>query len=171
MKQAKPVIETTRLSLRLFTEHDAPFVLELLNSPGWLRFIGDRGIRSIEDASVYIESRITSCYDTFGFGMYLVELTNQKKAIGMCGLLKREVLDNVDIGFAFLPEYNGKGYALEAAAAVIDYARETLHLENIVAITDSDNIASQNLLRKLNMNFIRMVKPFEEEPMLMLFGN
>ncbi len=165
------IIDTDRLILRKFSVEDARFVLELVNTPGWLRFIGDRGLREIKDAEHYILERILSCYEIFGFGMYLVELKDRSIPIGMCGLIKREILEHVDIGFAFLPAHVGKGYALEAASATISYAKDILGLIKLVAITNTDNLSSVKLLKKLGMNFQKMIKLPAEKEEIMLFGN
>src|SRR5690349_10812658 len=113
------ILETQRLTLREFELDDAAFLLTLLNSPGWLKYIGDRNVRSIEDAEKYINDRLMSSYRTFGFGFYVVTAKDSEIPMGMCGLVKRDTLEDVDIGFAFLPEYFGKGYALESASAVL----------------------------------------------------
>ena len=111
------VLETKRLILRRLCADDAEFILELLNQPSFLRYIGDKGVRNTEDAIRYIQTGPVASYDRFGFGLYLVELKESDVSIGMCGLLKRETLPDVDIGFAFLPGYWSQGYAFEAAAA------------------------------------------------------
>src|SRR6185503_18613176 len=133
------MIETTRLTIRRLSADDAEFILKLLNEPSWLRFIGDKGVRTVEDARAYILNGPVEMYSRLGFGLYLVELKEEGISIGMCGLIKRDALEDVDIGFAFLPEYWGKGYAYEAAAAVMSYARSALGLKRVVAITSVDN--------------------------------
>ena len=143
------VLETERLVLRRFTPDDAPFVLELLNDPGWIANIGDRGVRTLEAAAGYIASRMLSMYERHGFGMWLVELKGSGEAIGTAGLVKREGLEHVDIGFAFLERHRGKGYALEASRATLDYARHPLALGTIVAIVSKGNDRSIALLEKI----------------------
>ena len=141
--------ETARLRLRLFTLEDAPLILELLNDPAWLRFIGDRKVRSIEDARGYLENGPMKSYAQNGFGLWLVERKSDGRAIGMCGLVKRDDLPDVDIGFAFLEPFRGCGYALEAARATLDYAHAALGFDRVVAIASPDNERSGRLLAKL----------------------
>ena len=142
------VLETERLALRHLCAGDAAFILELVTDPDWLRFIGDRGMRTAEDACGYIERGPMKLYERLGFGLYRVALKDGTP-LGMCGLIKRDSLEDVDIGFAFLPAFRGRGYANEAASAVRDYAFEVLGLERIVAITSPDNEASAKLLERL----------------------
>jgi len=151
------VLETDRLTLRWLSTDDAGFILRLLNEPSWLRFIGDRGVRTLEDARAYIVKGPLEMYARTGFGLYVVELKDGGIPIGMCGLIKREFLDAVDIGFAFFPEYWAKGYAYESASAVMAYGTRTMGLKRIVAITSSDNHGSARLLEKLGLRFERMV--------------
>ena len=165
------VLETKRLILRRLCADDAEFILELLNQPSFLRYIGDKGVRNTEDAIRYIETGPVASYDRFGFGLYLVELKESDVSIGMCGLLKRETLPDVDIGFAFLPGYWSQGYAFEAAAAVMNYGREALGLRRIVAITSLDNASSIKLLEKIGLRFERLIKLGEDQPEVRLFGS
>jgi RimJ/RimL family protein N-acetyltransferase len=116
-------LETQRLALSKFGENDAAFVLRLLNDPGYLRYIGDKGVRDTDDARNYIRTGPVVSYQQHGFGLYKVCLKDSGEPIGMCGLLKREALEDVDIGFAFLPEFQSLGYAEEAAAAVMEQGR------------------------------------------------
>lgn len=150
------VLETDRLVLRPLTVEDAAFIFRLVNEPAWLRFIGDRGVRTLDDARNYILTGPVEMYARFGFGLYLVELAESGTPIGLCGLLKRETLDDVDIGFALLAEFHGKGYAYEAATAVMAYGRNVLGLARIVAITAPDNHKSINLLQRLGLKFDSM---------------
>lgn len=152
------IAETERLTLRRLTVDDAEFVFALLNEPSWLRFIGDKGVRTLEDARAYIENGPVAMYQRFGFGLYVTERRTDGVSMGMCGLIKRDGLDDVDIGFAFLPAYWGRGYAFEAAAAVMDYGRNVIGLTRIVAITAPDNESSARLLEKLGLRFDRMVR-------------
>jgi len=147
----KPVIVTERLQLREMEAEDAPFMYKLFNSPGWIQFIGDRNIQSIADAKDHILDRYISMYDRFGFGLWLVEMKNENISIGTCGLIKRPNLDHIDLGFAFLPQFQGQGYAFEAASACLKYGYDELRTEKIVAITIPDNQRSINLLQKLGM--------------------
>ena len=142
---------TDRLQLRRLTPEDAPFILELLNDPLFHRFIGDKGIRTVEGAREYIISGPMAMYARYGFGLFLVSLKATGAPIGMCGLLKRDVLADVDVGFAYLPQFSGQGYATEAALATVHYGRNILGLKRIVAITAPDNEASQKVLRKLGL--------------------
>ena len=151
------VLETERLILRQLTVDDAPFILRLLNEPSFLQHIGDRGVRTQADASQYILTGPIASYDRFGFGLFLVELKDGHAPIGICGLLKRDALDDVDIGFAFVPESWSKGYAFESTSATLVYGRDTHHLKRIVAITSQENVASINLLVKRGFYFDRMV--------------
>jgi [ribosomal protein S5]-alanine N-acetyltransferase len=152
------VIETKRLILREFNTDDAAFLLVLMNSPNWLRFIGDRGVRSSISARKYITNKLISSYQKFGFGLYLVMLKEGEVPIGMCGLVKREMLKDVDIGFALLPEYSGKGYAIESALSVLKYGQTELKLKRIVAITMKENAASIKLLEKLGLTFEKVIQ-------------
>lgn len=152
------IAETERLTLRRLTVDDAEFVFALLNEPSWLRFIGDKGVRTLEDARAYIENGPVAMYQRFGFGLYVTERRTDGVPMGMCGLIKRDGLDDVDIGFAFLPAYWGRGYAFEAAAAVMDYGRNVIGLTRIVAITAPDNESSARLLEKLGLRFDRMIR-------------
>ena len=150
-------LSTHRLQIREFNLDDAPFILRLLNEPSFLHFIGDRGVRDIEAARQYISNGPLASYQQFGFGLYLVYRDTDGVPLGMCGLLKREYLPDVDIGFAFLPEFWNKGYAFEAASAVMNYGKDVLKITRIVAITNKDNEASAKLLEKLGLRFERMI--------------
>lgn len=147
----KIILETERLILREFTEVDAPFLLHLVNTPPWLRYIGDRKVRTVEDAEAYLRKGPIDSYRRLGFGFYLVALKDSGTPIGMCGVSKREELEEVDIGFALLPEHTGLGYAYEAAAATLGYARDVLKLKRLVAITHPDNDHSIRLLKKIGL--------------------
>ena len=165
------VLETDRLILRWFESSDAPFVLQLLNDPGWLKFIGDRGVRTIDAAEKYLERGPIAMYAKEGLGLYLVERKRDGEPIGMCGLIKRAGLDDIDIGFAFLPPFCGQGYAHEAAQAVMAYARKPLGLRRIVAITDPRNTSSIRLLEKIGFAFEKMVRLNADDIELMLFAH
>jgi RimJ/RimL family protein N-acetyltransferase len=164
------VLETERLILRWMSTGDAGFILELLNEPSWLRFIGDRGVRTIEDARDYILNGPVAMYARLGFGLYLTELKEDGNPIGICGLIKRDFLDDVDIGFAFLPRYWGQGYAYEAASAVLAYGQGVLGLKRIVAITTPDNDRSARLLEKLGLRFERVVRYPDDSQDVRLFA-
>ena len=147
------VLETERLLLRPFTVDDAEFILTLLNEPSFLRYIGDKHVRNLEDARQYILNGPVASYERNGFGLCLVKLKTSNTPIGMCGLLKREELPDPDIGFAFLPDFWKQGFGLEAATAVLNDARERLRLQRILAITSLDNEASIKLLERLLFRF------------------
>jgi RimJ/RimL family protein N-acetyltransferase len=163
------VIETARLSLRRAVLDDAPFILALLNEPGWLRYIGDKGVNSLDDARRYLRERPLDMYQRHGFGLYLVERKHDSAPIGLCGLIKRETLECVDIGFAFFASASGQGYAIEAATATLAHAR-ALGLQRLLAITTADNYPSQKLLRKLGMQFDREVRLQDEVEPLHLYS-
>jgi len=146
-------IETGRLRLRMFAERDDEFILRLLNQPSFLRFIGDKKVRTVEDARNYIQTGPVDNYKRYGFGQYLVQLKDSNKPIGMCGLVKRDTLEDPDLGFAFLPEAWGKGYAFEAASAVLAHSRDALTLNRVLAIAIPDNEASIKLLNRLGFEF------------------
>lgn len=164
------ILETERLLLRRFSPDDAPFILELLNDPSFLRFIGDKGVRTLEDAKGYILNGPMANYERFGFGLWLVELKATREPLGMCGLLKRNTLPDVDIGFAFLPRFWFQGYAREAAAAVRDYGRDVGGLRRLVAIIDPANKGSIRVLEKTGLHFERMIQFHEGEAESHLFG-
>jgi RimJ/RimL family protein N-acetyltransferase len=147
-----PPLSTPRLALRAFTLDDAPFIVELLNDPGWLRFIGDRGVRTPDDARGYLRERILAHEAKHGFALRMVAL-HDGTPIGMCGLIRRDTLPDVDLGYAFLPAYRGQGFAREAAAAWLAHGFGTLGLARIVAFTDPDNAASCRVLEAIGMRF------------------
>jgi ribosomal-protein-alanine N-acetyltransferase len=164
------VIQTERLGLRWLADSDAEFILELLNQPSWLQFIGDRGVRNLADAHAYINNGPLAMIKQHGVGLYLVELRSSKQAIGLCGLLKRETLTDIDIGFAFHPDFWGKGYAKEAAAACIEYACEFLRLDRVVAITLPENRASIALLKAIGMAYESDTSLGESDEVLQLYA-
>ena len=150
---------------------DAEFIVELLNDAAFLRFIGDKGVRTTDDARRYILTGPIESYERHGFGLWLVELKGSETPIGMCGLLQRDTLSDVDIGFAFLPSYRSRGYALESAAAVMDYGRRVLGLKRIVAIANEDNAGSIRVLEKIGMSFDRMIRLAEGQPEIRLLAS
>ena len=166
----QPPIETARLRLRHLTPEDADFIVELLNEPAFIRNIGDRGVRTAEDGRAYIANGPAASYERHGFGLYAVELKETGQPIGICGLLKRDTLDDVDIGFAFLSRYWSKGYAVEAAKAVAADGRERVGLRRIVAITVPGNEPSIRVLEKIGLRFERMVRVSDSEPELKLYA-
>lgn len=142
------ILETPRLVMRRLVLEDAPFILELLNDPAWLHYIGDKHVHCLLDARNYISRGPLDMYARLGYGLYMVTLKAGIR-IGLCGLIKREALEDVDLGFALHERYRGRGYARESAAAVMEYAQKTLGLKRIVAITAPDNLRSIRLLEGL----------------------
>jgi RimJ/RimL family protein N-acetyltransferase len=164
------VIETARLNLRELAVGDAPFILELLNEDGFLRHIGDKGVRTLGDARSYILKGPVDSYQRFGFGLYLTSLRYDDTPIGICGLVKRDTLLDVDIGFAFLTAHWARGYASESAAAVLEYGRTTLGLTRIVAITAPGNEGSMAVLVKIGLALERRIRLVDGGPDVNLFG-
>lgn len=164
------VLQTERLNLRRLDTDDAEFILELLNDPSFIRYIGDKGVRTLDDARQYILKGPVESYERLGFGLYRVQLKDSGARIGICGLLKRETLEDVDIGFAFLPQYRSKGYAVESASAVMAYARDVLGLHRIVAVTSRDNASSAKVLDKVGLKFERMVRLPQDHEDIRLFA-
>jgi ribosomal-protein-alanine N-acetyltransferase len=164
------VLETERLTLRRLTITDAPFMLGLLNEASFLRYIGDRGVRNLDDARRYIIDGPVASYERFGFGLYLANLKPDGTAIGICGLLKRDYLEDADIGFAFLPQYWRCGYAFESAMAVMEHARRDFGLRRLAAITSVENAASIRVLEKMGLRFERMLRPSPDAAEVRLFA-
>jgi RimJ/RimL family protein N-acetyltransferase len=164
------VLESRRLVLREFHLDDAEFILKLLNEAAFLRFIGDKGVRSLADARDYLRKGPLESYRRFGFGLYLASLRADGTPIGMCGLVKREGLADVDVGFALRSLYWSQGYAVEAAAAVLEYGKRRLSLGRIVAIANPDNHASIAVLEKIGLKFERMLRLSADAAELKLFG-
>jgi RimJ/RimL family protein N-acetyltransferase len=150
------VLETDRLVLRRMTVDDAPFMLRLLNDSAFIEYIGDKGVRTLEDARQHILTGPIDMYARLGHGLFLVQL-HGGLPIGICGLIKRDTLEDVDLGYAFMPDYRGQGYALEAAAGVMAYARSSLKLQRVVAIVSKHNHASSGLLLKIGFEFERVL--------------
>ena len=165
------VLETERLILRRLAVDDAPFIFELLNDPSWLRFIGDKGVKTLEDARNYILNGPMAMYERVGFGLYLTALKRCGIPIGLCGLIKRDSLEDVDIGFAFLPKFRAQGYAHEAAAAVLAFGENTFGLKRVVAITSPDNASSGRLLEKLGMKLTKTVKLAADDDEVRLYAS
>lgn len=163
-----PIIETERLVLKKLNPEDFRFIIMLLNSPGWLKYIGDRGVKNEEQAIVYLQNGPIKSYEDHGYGLFKVEEKISGLPVGLCGLLKRETLDHPDLGFAFLPDFMGKGYGFEAGSATIEFARTNLGISVVFAIALPDNIISIRLLKKLGFLYQR---PFNltEEKELTLF--
>lgn len=164
-----PRIETSRLQLRWLDLDDAPFILELVNDDGWLRYIGDKGVGSIDDARRYLETGPITMYREHGFGLNRVALKRDDRAIGICGILQRENLGDVDLGFALLPAYRRQGYAREAAAAVLEQAFAS-GISRVCAFLDPDNLESRRLLQDLGFSFETRYRPEPEANPLDLYG-
>jgi [ribosomal protein S5]-alanine N-acetyltransferase len=165
----KIVIETKRLFLQEFTTEDSAFMLELLNTPDWIKFIGDRGVRTIEEAEQYLLNGYMKSYQTHGFGFYKVVIKGSNESIGICGIIKRDYLEDVDIGFAFLPQFVGKGYGFEAGRATLAYTFNTLKIKRVIAIVDPENVVSIGLIKRLGLAFEKMIQSDRGEE-LMLFS-
>ncbi len=162
-------IATERLELRQFDDEDAAFILRLVNEPSFLRYIGDRGVRSIEDARRYIAEGPVAGYVRYGHGLLCAIRKADGLAVGMCGVLKRDALPEPDLGFSFLPEHWSQGYAFESASAVMIHARGVLGLGRILAITTLDNQPSIRLLGKLGFRFDRLFTTGDDPTELRLF--
>lgn len=161
-----PILETDRLRLREFALTDTSFIIELLNSPGWLQFIGDRNVRTEEQAAAYLENGPLKSYRQNGYGLSLVE-TKEGVPIGMCGIIRRDNLDHPDIGFAFLPRFGGQGYAFEIASATLEYAKDVLGISKVAAITLPANERSIKLLEKIGLRFVKSFSfPNSQEELL-----
>ncbi|MGI8733637.1 MAG: GNAT family N-acetyltransferase [Pyrinomonadaceae bacterium] len=165
------VLETERLALREITTDDAPFLLQLLNEPSFISNIGDRNVRNNEDACRYALNGPVASYAQHGFGLYLVELKEPLTAIGICGLVKRESLPDADIGFAFLPTFWRKGYAVESALAVKHYAFNVLGLPRILAIVNPQNAGSIRVLEKIGLGYDCMTRVTPEAPEICLYSS
>lgn len=164
------ILDTARLSIRTVEADDAPFYLELVNDPDFLAHIGDRGIRTLDAARAHIDNGPVRMQAELGHAIWLVTLKDSGAPIGMCGLIRRETLPGVDLGYAFLPAWRGQGYAFEAARAVVDYARDALGLARLLAITSPDNTASGALLEKLGLRFDKIVHLTPEDPGTRLYA-
>ena len=163
------ILETERLIVREIVENDDEFILDLLNQPTFIKYIGNRGVDTLEKAREAIESKYRQSYRENGFGLYIVELKELQTPIGFCGFVKRDGLPDADIGFAFLPQFERKGYAFESAEAVMRYGREKLNLDRVLAITTQNNHSSIRLLEKLGFTFDRLIKMPHETEELNLF--
>ena len=151
------VLETERLRLRRISLDDAGFMLEIWNDPAFVRNVGDRGVRTVEQAQQALKSGALKLYADHGYGPYAMVLKSDGSSIGICGLFRRENLDDPDIGFSVLPDFCGKGYAGEAAFAVIAHARDDLGIRELTAIVSPGNAPSIGLIEKLGLSFIRMI--------------
>jgi len=163
-------IETDRLTLRWFTEDDAGLMLSVWNDPAFVRYVGDRGIRTPDEARKALKAGALAMYADYGYGPYRVALTDGDEPLGICGLFKRDYLDDPDIGFGLLPEYCRNGYAYEAAAAVIDDARSNIRLPRLTAIVSPENRASIGLIDKLGMSFVERMRPPGDDQDVLLYA-
>ncbi|AOW20481.1 GNAT family N-acetyltransferase [Urechidicola croceus] len=163
------LLETERLIISKMTVEYAPFILELLNDPDYIRFIGDKKVKTLKEAEKHIIEKYLENYNNQKIGFYLVSLKKDKTPIGTSGLVDREGLDCHDIGFAYLPKFRGKGYAYEAAKKILDYATNELKLNPIAAITTKDNIKSANLLERLGLKFEKLILIPNDSEELRLF--
>ncbi len=194
------ILETERLILREIVESDDEFMLNLLNQPSFIKYIGDRNVQDLEQARDFIESRYRKSYADHGFGLYAVELKREfdtlaharvsafddeqdskqkisnpesqipNQVIGICGFVRRDTLPDADIGFAFLPQFEGKGYALESAKAVMKYGAEKLNLKRVLAITTQNNESSGRLLEKLGFKFEGLITQPHDTAELKMFS-
>lgn len=164
------ILETNRLLLRKFVLEDAPFILDLVNSEGWLRYIGDRNIKTIEQALEYLKKGPLSTYEKYGYGLSMVLRKEDQVPVGMCGILHRDWLLIPDIGFALLPEFQGKGYALEIVRAVLHFTEDNYGFDKIGAITLKENLKSIQLLEKLAFRFTKTVYSPGSTDQLLLYS-
>jgi len=164
------IVETPRLRLRKLTVDDAEFVFRLVNEPSFLSNIGDKGVKNLDGARQFILEGPWTCQKRRGYGQFLVELKEGGVPIGVCGLVYRESLDETDVGFALLPEYWKRGFAYEAADAMLQYGHSTLGIDRIVGLTSEENLASISVLEKLGMNFERIVKMSDDDPGTVLYS-
>lgn len=167
----KTIVETDRLRLRELTMGDSEFIIELLNSPGWIKFIGDRNVQTLEDAQNYLQNGPMKLYRQHDFGLWMVELKTEQTPIGICGLLKRDTLNLPDLGFCLLPQFQGKGYAYESAKAAIEAGMKDYQLEKLCAITLPENNASIRLLGRLGFGFVSAVQFPDNDETLLLYQN
>lgn len=158
-----PILETERLFIRPTQKDDVQFILNLLNSPKWIQFIGDRQVKTLQDAENYIETKMLPQLERLGFSNNTIILKSNGEKIGVCGLYDRDGIDGLDIGFAFLPEFEKKGYAFESAQKIISEAFSTTTIKKISAITTHENVESQNLLEKLNFKYVEIIQ-MENDP-------
>ena len=164
------IAKTSRLIISKVTLKDAPFFLELMNSPNWIEYIGDRNVKTVKEAEDYLKKGILKSYTALGYGFYKVVLkSNPSATIGICGLIKREELEIPDLGFAMLPQYEGKGYGYESSVAVLEEAKNKYVITEVGAITLELNINSIKLLEKLDFSFEKKIKTFDDDQELLFF--
>lgn len=163
-------LETNRLVLRELTLDDAPFILQLLNEPSFLHYIGDKGVRTLDDARNYLQKGPMASYAQFGYGLCMVEMKVSGEPMGICGLVNRDTLPDPDIGFAFFPAYWRQGYAFESSAAVLVHAQQELGIHRVLGITQADNVGSIKTLEKIGLTFEGMISLTEGAPKIQLFA-
>lgn len=163
-------LSTNRLLIRKACLEDASFLLKLLNTPAFLKNIGDRNVRTLDDAKNYIISKYFEVYNTLGYGYYMLVTKDTNTIIGTAGLVNREGLDGIDVGFALLPDFKGKGYGYEATKAIMQYATTTYGIKTYLAITLPSNEPSQRLLEKLGLKFKKMIFIPNDPEELMLYS-
>ncbi len=171
MAETHYILDTDRLHLQKFTLEDAPFIVALLNSPGWLQFIGDRNVKTEENAVAYLQTGPLKSYRDNGYGLWLVKRKEDNLSIGMCGIIRRNHLAFPDIGFAFLPPFTGNGYAYEIAAATLQYATDVLHLPVIYGITAPGNVRSIRLLKRIGLRYQKTICFTDHQDALLLYSN
>ena len=162
--------ETDRLILQPTTLADAEFIFELVNTPKWFKNIGDRNVKSVDDAKAYIENRMTPQLEKLGYGNYTLIRKVDNRKIGTCGLYNREGLEGIDIGFALLPDFENLGYGYESAAKLLEVGIKVFHIKRISAITTQENIASQKLIEKLGLKYVNIIKIPDDEEELLLYS-
>jgi RimJ/RimL family protein N-acetyltransferase len=167
----KYILATENLRLREFTLNDIDFIIELLNTEGWLKYIGDRHVKTPEQAKNYLENGALKSYATHGFGLSLVEMKKNNTPIGMCGIIRRDNMAIPDIGFALLPAYIGQGFGYEIASATLKHAKHKLLLPAICGITLPENTASIRVLEKIGLRFVQSIQAPNSEEVLSLYGN
>jgi len=163
-------LETERLQLREFTLNDAAYMLRQLNEPSFIKNIADRGVRTLQQAEAYLQNGAMASYQNSGFGFWAVIEKSSGQIIGMCGLVKRDNLPHPDLGYSFLPEYFGQGFAFEATHASLLAAKKQFQLQKLLAIVNVENTASRKLLEKLGLQFQRMIALYENDPDLCLYS-
>lgn len=164
------ILQTERLLLRHMREDDNDFILELLNTPKWIKYIGDRGVKTLDQARDYLVSKVIPYYEKMGFGFYIIERLDDHVRVGNCGLIHRAGLEYVDIGYSLLPQYEGQGYAYEAAKATLTYGFETHKLKHISAIAVDTNLRSIHLLKKLGLGYVKNIYLPDDQEELALLG-
>lgn len=165
------VTKTSRLLIQKANMGDTAFFLKLLNTPSWIKFIGDRGVKTEKQAEDYIQNSLVHSYETNGFGLFKMVLRTALEPIGICGFIQRDYLDHPDIGFAILPEYEGQGYTYEACYSLMEYAKKELNIEEVLGITMPNNTKSRNLLTKIGLLESGKVIPPGKKEELLLFSN